>query len=98
MCTLRAGLTCYGNAVRRPFVVFAALTLLAAAQPPASPTDFSGVWNYATMTPLERPREFADRERMTPEEAERTNVRRSSARRTPTRPRAPIGGIPALAA
>jgi hypothetical protein len=57
--------------VRRPFIVFAALTLLAAAQPPGSPTDFSGVWNYATMTPLERPREFAEREAMTPEEAER---------------------------
>jgi hypothetical protein len=71
MCTLRAGFTCYGSAVRRLFIVFAALTLSAAAPPPMSPTDLSGVWNYATMTPLERPREFADRERMTPEEAER---------------------------
>src|SRR5947207_1675541 len=39
--------------------------LLAAAPAPPAPTDFSGVWNYATMTPLERPREFAERETLT---------------------------------
>jgi hypothetical protein len=58
--------------VPRPlFVAPAALALLAAVQTPPSPTDFAGVWNYATMTPLERPREFAERETLTPEEAER---------------------------
>ena len=31
--------------------------------------DFSGVWNYATMTPLERPREVADKAVLTRDEA-----------------------------
>lgn len=31
--------------------------------------DFEGVWNYGTMTPLERPREFADKNVLTEEEA-----------------------------
>src|SRR5439155_7298982 len=31
--------------------------------------DFAGVWNYATMTPLERPREFADKDVLTADEA-----------------------------
>lgn len=53
------------------FVALAALALLAAVQTPSTPTDFAGVWNYATMTPLERPRELAERETLTPEEAER---------------------------
>ena len=56
--------------VRAAPVAVAALMFLAAA-PRRSPADFSGVWNYATMTPLERPREFADRETMTIEEAAR---------------------------
>ena len=47
----------------------AALAL--ALAPARTPRDFSGVWNYATMTPLERPREFADRETLTPDEAAR---------------------------
>lgn len=55
-------------AVRAASIAVAALMFLAAA-PRRSPADFSGVWNYATMTPLERPREFADRETMTIEEA-----------------------------
>lgn len=57
-------------AVRAASIAVAALMFLAAA-PRRSPADFSGVWNYATMTPLERPREFADRETMTIEEAAR---------------------------
>jgi hypothetical protein len=32
--------------------------------------DLQGVWNYATMTSLERPRELATKETLTPEEAE----------------------------
>jgi hypothetical protein len=73
--------------VRRGIIVAcAALPLLAAVQRPTPPADFSGVWNYATMTPLERPREFAERETMTPEEAERyerqTNERQANTNST----------------
>ncbi|HEV3057943.1 MAG TPA: hypothetical protein VGY48_06830 [Vicinamibacterales bacterium] len=57
--------------MRRAIVAASAALTLAAGQPPAVPTDFSGVWNYATMTPLERPREFAERETLTVEEAQR---------------------------
>jgi hypothetical protein len=52
-------------------VAVAALVPEASAQRASSPRDLSGVWNYATMTPLERPREFAERETLTPEEADR---------------------------
>ena len=41
--------------------------------------DLQGVWNFATLTPLERPREFADKAVLTAEEAteyERTTDRR----------------------
>ena len=31
--------------------------------------DLQGVWDYRTLTPLQRPREFADRETLTAEEA-----------------------------
>ena len=31
--------------------------------------DFHGIWTYATMTPLERPREFADKDVLTADEA-----------------------------
>src|SRR5467141_4294748 len=31
--------------------------------------DLQGIWNYATMTPLERPRELADKDVLTQEEA-----------------------------
>jgi hypothetical protein len=44
--------------------------------------DLSGVWNYATMTPLERPRELADHEVLTEDEAaayERRTVERQGA-------------------
>jgi hypothetical protein len=53
----------------RIVVVFAAIALIAASQAPPPTPDFSGVWNYATMTPLERPPQFADRETMTSDEA-----------------------------
>src|SRR5262245_17180192 len=49
---------------------------LAAAQRPSTlartpwgDPDFHGGWNYATMTPLERPREFADKAVLTADEA-----------------------------
>jgi hypothetical protein len=48
--------------------------------------EFDGVWNYATMTPLERPREFAGRDVLTPEEAaayeQRTSQRQSTTNNT----------------
>src|SRR6266478_5200629 len=31
--------------------------------------DLQGIWNYATMTPLERPRELAEKTTLTEEEA-----------------------------
>jgi hypothetical protein len=52
----------------RTFLALAALTLTLAPTRPA-PRDFSGVWNYATMTPLERSAAFGDRETLTPDEA-----------------------------
>ena len=48
----------------------AAWVALVSAAPVATTRDFSGVWNYATMTPLERPREFADARALTAEEAD----------------------------
>jgi hypothetical protein len=45
----------------------------AAWSPPRTPwgdPDLQGVWNYATMTPLERPRELAAKSALTPAEAE----------------------------
>ena len=32
--------------------------------------DLQGIWDYATITPMERPSEFAGKEVLTPEEAE----------------------------
>jgi len=49
-----------------------ACVALTSAAPASDPSrDLSGIWNYATMTPLERPREFGERETLTAEEAER---------------------------
>jgi hypothetical protein len=46
---------------------------LASAQkgnvPVSAPRDFSGTWTYATMTPLERPREFGTKETLSAQEA-----------------------------
>jgi hypothetical protein len=56
------------------FVVGVAVGELSAA-PPKLPAmawgdpSFEGVWNYATMTPLERPREFADKAVLSEQEA-----------------------------
>ena len=48
--------------------------------------DFDGVWNYATMTPLERAREFGDKERLTSDEAaayeQRTIARQATTNNT----------------
>jgi hypothetical protein len=34
-----------------------------------APDDLQGIWNYATMTPLERPRDLAAKASLTPAEA-----------------------------
>ena len=48
--------------------------------------EFDGIWNYATMTPLERPREVADKAVLTPGEAaayeKRTVDRQATANNT----------------
>jgi hypothetical protein len=36
--------------------------------------DLQGIWNFGTITPLERPAAFGDRERLTPEEVARLNA------------------------
>jgi hypothetical protein len=57
----------------------------AAWVPPRTPwgdPDLQGVWNYATMTPLERPRDLADKRVLTPDEAaeyERQTTERQAA-------------------
>ncbi len=59
--------------------VYAAMASLALASPPAAAQganprtpwgdpDLQGIWDYWTFTPLERPDEFADRDRLTAEE------------------------------
>ena len=52
----------------------------------AGDIDLQGTWNYATMTPLERPRDLADKAVLSPEEAaayERsTNQRQRAANNT----------------
>jgi hypothetical protein len=57
--------------------------------PPRTPwgdPDLQGVWNYATMTPLERPRDVAEKEAFTADEAaayeQRTNERQASTNNT----------------
>src|SRR5262249_31477985 len=57
--------------------------------PPRTPwgdPDLSGVWNYATMTPLERPREYADKAVLSEDEAAafegRTNARQATTNNT----------------
>jgi hypothetical protein len=80
-------------------IVFATVSLAARAQPGASSQrswtmprtawgapDFQGIWNYATMTPLERPRELADKEVLTPAEVaayeRQTNERQAATNNT----------------
>ena len=69
----------------------AAQTAGAAAEPAAPRTpwgdpDLQGVWNHGTITPLERPAEFAGRERLTDEEVAALNlaseIRATSERRS----------------
>src|SRR5438128_6626333 len=62
------------RSVTRPTLFLAALSLVRtfAAGPSASPdahAGFDGIWNSATATPLERPRQWKDKAFFTPEEA-----------------------------
>jgi len=75
-----------GMSRRAPIASGLALLVLAAgslslqAQRPA-PADLDGIWNYATMTPLERPRDLAAKPALTPAEAadyERQTLERQS--------------------
>jgi hypothetical protein len=62
-------------------VVAATASMAIHAQPPA-PASLEGIWNYATMTPLERPREFAGKATLTAAESaayERATIERQSA-------------------
>src|SRR5262245_24836706 len=83
------------SAIRRSSsCVVAAMTVavLNSAQgrtPPRTPwgdPDLQGIWNYATMTPLERPRDFADKDTLTDDEASayerRTNERQANTNNT----------------
>jgi hypothetical protein len=62
-------------------MAIAAVSLGIYAQPPV-PGDLDGLWNYATMTPLERPRDLAAKAALTPAEAaeyERLTLERQTA-------------------
>ena len=62
-------------------VTVAAASMGIHAQHPA-PARLDGIWTYATMTPLERPRDLAGRATLTPDEAaayERATIERQSA-------------------
>ena len=62
-------------------VAFAIGSLATRAQTPAA-HDLEGIWNYATMTPIERPRELAAKPALTPAEAaeyERQTIERQTA-------------------
>jgi hypothetical protein len=61
-------------------VAVATASMAIHAQRPAPP-GLDGIWNYATMTPLERPRDLAAKATLTPDEAaeyERATIERQS--------------------
>ena len=67
-------------------VALAAVPLLAQSQKGDRRPDLDGVWNYATLTPLERPGQYADKPVLTDEEAEvfeREALQRNDADRRP---------------
>jgi hypothetical protein len=57
--------------------------------------DFDGIWNYPTMTPLERPREVADKAVLTPAEAAAYEKRTVDRQATANNTAGPAGGIQA---
>ena len=67
-------------------VALAAVPLLAQSQKSDRRPDLDGVWNYATLTPLERPGQYADKPVLTDKEAEafeREALQRNDADRRP---------------
>ncbi|HEY2151954.1 MAG TPA: hypothetical protein VGH34_14180 [Vicinamibacterales bacterium] len=67
-------------------VALAAAPLLAQSQKADRRPDLDGVWNFATLTPLERPSQFADKPVLTDAEAEvfeREALQRNDADRRP---------------
>ena len=78
------------NVDRTKFIVFlliiavsGAIATSAAAQSPrltSGEPDLQGVWDFRTMTPLQRPSEFADRATLTAEEAAAYETRTNSDR------------------
>ena len=64
--------------------------------PPAGKPDLEGVWSFASLTPLERPAEFAGKPELTADEAatyERTTIERNNRdRRDKSSPEADVGG------
>jgi hypothetical protein len=62
-------------------IAIASLAIRPSHAAPARPRDLEGLWNFATMTPLERPRELAAKAVLTPAEAaeyERQVIERQS--------------------
>jgi len=53
---------------------------------PEGQPDLQGVWDFRSATPLERPREFADKEFLTDQEAAELERRAEERERTPGRP------------
>ena len=63
-------------------IVIAVSAMAASNAAPVNPRDLEGIWTFATMTPLERPRELAGKAVLTPAEAaeyERQTIERQSA-------------------
>jgi len=67
-------------------IVATAAVVAAPSGASLDPRDLDGTWTYATMTPLERPQEYAGKERLSPEEAaafeQRTNARQAATNNT----------------
>ena len=51
-----------------------------APRTPWGDPDLQGIWNFGTITPLERPAQFKDRATLTPEEVARLNDEEAGAR------------------
>src|SRR5947208_11542150 len=71
-----------GRAACTLFTVAIAAGSLAIQAQRTAPASLEGIWNYATMTPLERPRELAAKAVLAPDEAadyERQTIERQSA-------------------
>ena len=66
--------------------MFAAAQSTNTAEPPRTPwgtPDLQGVWDFRTLTPLERPEEFTGKERLTAEEAAELEQRDAEVRNQP---------------